>query len=53
MGLELFERSGLPRWARVRQRLHAAAIDDVAAAVAAELAARDRRSDQAGRARWR
>lgn len=38
MGLELFERSGLPRWARVRQRLHAAAIDDVAVAVAAELA---------------
>lgn len=38
MGLEVFERGTLPRWARVRQHLHDAAIGDVAAAVAGEFA---------------
>ena len=38
MGLEVFERGELPRWARVRQYLHASAIEDVGAAVAAEFA---------------
>lgn len=38
MGLEVFERGTLPQWARLRQRLHAAAIEDLAAAVQAELA---------------
>ena len=37
MGLEIFERGVLPRWARVRQRLFAEGIGDVAAAVAAEF----------------
>ena len=36
--LAIFERGELPRWARVRQRLDASAIGDVAAAVAAEFA---------------
>jgi hypothetical protein len=34
---DLFERGPLPRWARVHQQLHSAALDDVAAAVAAEF----------------
>ena len=37
MGLEVFERGALPRWARVRQRLFAEEVGDVAAAVAAEF----------------
>lgn len=37
MGLEIFERGELPRWLRVRQRLQAAEVRDVAAAVAAEF----------------
>jgi hypothetical protein len=37
MWLDLFERGRLPRWARARQRLHAAALPDVAAAVAAQF----------------
>lgn len=37
MGLEIFERGVLPRWARVRQRLHSAPIEDVAAAVAEQF----------------
>ena len=35
---DLFERGTLPRWARVRQRLYDAGLDDVAGAVAAEFA---------------
>lgn len=38
MGLEIFERGELPRWAPVRQRLDATEVGDVAAAVAAEFA---------------
>ena len=38
MGLEIFERGELPRWAPVRQRLDATDVGDVAEAVAAELA---------------
>jgi len=38
MGLEVFERGTLPRWTRVRQRLDATDVGDVAAAVAAEFA---------------
>ena len=38
MGLEIFERGELPRWAPVRQRLDATDVGDVAAAVAAEFA---------------
>ena len=38
MGLEIFERGNLPRWAPVRQRLDATDVGDVAAAVAAEFA---------------
>jgi len=37
MGLEIFERGTLPRWVRVRQRLYAEEVGDVAAAVAAEF----------------
>jgi hypothetical protein len=37
MWLDLFERGELPRWVRVRQRLHEAALPDVDAAVAAEF----------------
>lgn len=37
MGLEIFERGELPRWALVRQRLHEQRVEDVAAAVAAEF----------------
>jgi hypothetical protein len=37
LGLEIFERSTLPRWARVRQRLYSEEIVDVATAVAAEF----------------
>jgi hypothetical protein len=38
VGLEIFERGTLPRWAPVRQHLVATRIDDVAAAVAAQFA---------------
>ncbi len=38
MGLEIFERGALPRWAPVRQQLDATDIGDVAAMVAAEFA---------------
>lgn len=38
MGLEIFERGTLPRWAPVRQQLDATDIGDVAAAVAAQFA---------------
>ena len=38
MGLEIFERGELPRWAPVRQRLDATDVGDVAAAVATEFA---------------
>jgi len=38
MGLEIFERGALPRWAPVRQQLDATDIGDVAAVVAAEFA---------------
>ena len=37
MGLEVFERGTLPRWARVRQHLDATDVGDVARAVAAEF----------------
>jgi hypothetical protein len=37
MDVDLFARGPLPRWARVRQSLHSAALTDVAAAVAAEF----------------
>jgi len=37
MGLEIFERGELPRWAPVRQRLDATEVGDVAAAVAVEF----------------
>ncbi len=37
MGLEVFERGRLPRWARVRQRLDATDVGNVAAAVATEF----------------
>jgi len=35
LGLEIFERGQLPRWARARQRLYSGEVGDVAAAVAA------------------
>jgi lactate racemase-like protein len=38
MGLEIFERGTLPRWAPVRQQLDATDVGDVARAVAAEFA---------------
>jgi hypothetical protein len=38
VGLEIFERGTLPRWAPVRQQLVATRLDDVAAAVAAQFA---------------
>ncbi len=38
MGLEVFERGTLPRWAPVRQQLVATRVADVAAAVSAQLA---------------
>ena len=38
MGLEIFERGTLPRWAPVRQQLDATEVGDVAAAVAAQFA---------------
>ncbi|MBA3643392.1 MAG: DUF2088 domain-containing protein, partial [Chloroflexia bacterium] len=38
MGLEIFERGALPRWAPVRQQLDATDVGDVAAVVAAEFA---------------
>ena len=38
MGLEIFDRGELPRWARVRQRLYDQELGDVAAAVAAAFA---------------
>lgn len=38
MGLEIFDRGELPRWARVRQELESTHVADVATAVAAELA---------------
>jgi len=38
MGLEIFERGSLPRWAPVRQRLDDTRVGDPAAAVAAEFA---------------
>lgn len=37
MGLEVFERGTLPKWARVRQRLDSDAVQDVAAAVAEQF----------------
>jgi hypothetical protein len=37
MGLEIFERGELPRWAPVRQQLDATDVGDVAAAVAAQF----------------
>ncbi len=37
MGLEIFERGTLPRWAPVRQFLDATEIGDVRAAIAAEF----------------
>src|SRR5215210_5114416 len=37
MGLEIFERGALPRWARVRQYLDATEIGDVQAAIADEF----------------
>ncbi len=37
MGLEVFERGTLPRWARVRQKLDSEAVEDVAAAVAEQF----------------
>lgn len=38
MGLEIFERGELPRWAPLRQQLDATEVDNVAATVAAEFA---------------
>ncbi|MDQ3412671.1 MAG: hypothetical protein M3509_11210, partial [Chloroflexota bacterium] len=38
MGLEIFERGELPRWAPLRQRLDATDAGDIGATVAAELA---------------
>ncbi|MDQ3695796.1 MAG: lactate racemase domain-containing protein [Chloroflexota bacterium] len=38
MGLEIFERGELPRWAPLRQNLDATDVGDIAATVAAELA---------------
>ena len=38
MGLEVFERGTLPRWAPVRQRLVDTRIDDISAVVATQLA---------------
>ena len=38
MGLEIFERGDLPRWAPLRQQLDATEVPDIAAAVAAEFA---------------
>lgn len=38
MGLEIFERGELPRWAPLRQQLDATTVDDVAATVAEQLA---------------
>ena len=38
MGLEIFERGELPRWAPLRQQLDATTVDDVAAAVAEQFA---------------
>lgn len=37
MGLEIFERGELPRWAPLRQQLDATEVADIAAAVAAEF----------------
>jgi hypothetical protein len=37
MGLEVFERGALPRWARVRQQLDSEAVRDVGAAVAEQF----------------
>lgn len=37
VGLEVFERGKLPRWAKVRQKLETRTIEDVEAAVAAEF----------------
>lgn len=37
-GLEIFERGTLPRWARVRQKLHTNSLDDVDGAVAEQFA---------------
>src|SRR5215211_5269457 len=37
MGLEVFERGRLPRWARVRQRLNAEEITDIPGAVAEQF----------------
>ncbi len=36
-GLEVFERGQLPRWAKVRQKLHSEPVEDVARAVAAQF----------------
>ena len=38
MGLEIFERGELPRWAPLRQQLDATEVPDIGAAVAAEFA---------------
>ncbi len=38
MGLEIFDRGELPRWARVRQELESTHVADVATAIAAEFA---------------
>ena len=38
MGLEIFERGTLPRWARIRQQLYSVELPDVAAAVAGTFA---------------
>ncbi|MBL8128998.1 MAG: hypothetical protein JNM64_15270, partial [Chloroflexia bacterium] len=38
MGLEIFERGDLPRWAPVRQQLDALEIGDVRAAIAEQFA---------------
>ncbi len=38
MGLEIFERGELPRWAPLRQQLDATTVEDVAATVAEQLA---------------
>ncbi len=38
MGLEIFDRGELPRWARVRQQLESTLVADVHAAIAAEFA---------------
>jgi hypothetical protein len=37
VGLEIFERGELPRWAPVRQRLDATDVGEVGAAIAASV----------------